>query len=327
MTSIVSVIVVTKNEEKNISQCLDSLVAQDYPKDAYELIVVDGASTDRTRDICQRYPVRLIITKQSGISHQRNKGIELARGEFVAFTDADCNVDKSWLRKLLGQIREADGSVVAVGGPNMVFGSDPPLSKVISYAQETLLGSGGSPQTHKITRSSFVSSIANCNILYRKETIAKERYDETLSVGDDCELNFRLRQKGYKFLYSPHIFVWHHWPDSFRNFTRKMFSYGEAMGRITKKHKKIIRWYAFAVTFAILAAIFSYPIIRLFHPAAYIYAVAVSLYIIALMISTAQVYKRYRNIRSLLTLILLPLQHFWYGLGFMKGLLAVRRAK
>ena len=106
-----------------------------------------------------------------------------------------------------------------------------------------------------------------------------------------------------------------------------MFSYGEAMGRITKKHKKIIRWYAFAVTFAILAVIFSYPIIRLFQPAAYIYAVAVSLYIIALMISTVQVYKRYRNIRSLLTLILLPWQHFWYGLGFMKGLLAVRRAK
>ncbi len=53
MVPIVSVIVVTRNEEKNISRCLESLIAQDYPKDRYELIVVDGASTDRTQRICQ----------------------------------------------------------------------------------------------------------------------------------------------------------------------------------------------------------------------------------------------------------------------------------
>lgn len=200
MASFISVIVVTKNEEKNISQCLDSLMAQDYPKDTYELIVVDGASIDKTREICQRYPVRLIMAKQSGISHQRNQGVKLAKGEYVAFTDADCIVEKSWLRKLIGQIEAADGGVVAVGGPNLVFDSDPPLSKVIGYAQETLLGSGGSPAAYKISKPGYVSSIANCNILYRKETIAKEGYDETLSVGDDCELNFRLRQRGYKFL-------------------------------------------------------------------------------------------------------------------------------
>ena len=55
----ISVIVVTKNEEKNISTCLESLLAQDCPKDRYEIIVVDGASTDKTQDICRRYPIIL----------------------------------------------------------------------------------------------------------------------------------------------------------------------------------------------------------------------------------------------------------------------------
>ncbi len=319
--AFISVIVVTKNEEKNISKCLGSLLVQDYPKDKYEVIVVDGDSTDRTQEICRRYPIRLIIVKKSGISYQRNKGVKVAKGKYVAFTDADCIVEKTWLRKLIEQIEGNNKRVVAVGGPNLVFNDDPPLSKVIGYTQETLLGSGGSPQSYKITKPTYVNSISNCNILYKKEIVAKEKYDETLSVGDDCELNFRLRQKGYEFLYLPDIVVWHHRPSNFLNFAKKMFSYGKAIGRVTKKHKKIVRWYAFPIVLAVLAVIFSYPIIKLFYPAIYIYIFAVSLYIIALAISIVQVYRRYNSIKSLITIILLPMQHFLYAFGFLKGFL------
>lgn len=321
----ISVTVITKNEEKNISQCLESLVAQDYPKGQYELIVVDGNSVDRTREICQRYPVKLIVTKE-GISHQRNAGIQVARGSYIAFTDADCVAERAWLRKLIEQIESSDKSVVAVGGPNLVFDDDPLLSKTIGYTQETLLGSGGSPQCCRISKPSFVYSIPNCNILYRKEVIAEERYDDNFSIGEDADLNFRLKQKGYKFLYWPDVVVWHHRPTSIRSFARKMFHYGEAMARITRKHKKIIRWYAFVASLAVLAVIFSYPIIRFFAPTVYIYAFAVSLYIIALAISTTQVYRKCKSISSILTMILLPIQHFVYGLGFLKGLLEPRKA-
>ena len=320
----VSIIVVTKNEEKHIAECLDSLVAQDFPKANYEIIVIDGGSTDRTPKICQNYPVKLVSTG-SGISHQRNTGISTANGKYTAFTDADCVVEKDWLKKLVDQMEKSDGNVVAVGGPNLVFDNDPPLSQVIGYAQETLLGSGGSPQSYKIQKARYVNSIPNCNILYRKEVIAEVRYDENISVGDDCELNFRLKQRDYRFLFLPSAIVWHHRPDTFTRFIRKIFSYGEAVGRITRKHKRIIRWYSPVVALGALSVIFSYPVIRLFPPAFYIYAAVFTLYIFALAISTAQVYKNYRNKISILTMLLLPLQHFVYGLGFLKGLLAARR--
>jgi len=196
----VSVVVVTKNEEKNICKCLESLLAQDYPKDKYEVIIVDGVSTDRTQEICKQYPVRLIAAEKSGISYQRNRGIEAAKGKYVAFTDADCIVEKAWLRKLVAQIEKCDEDIVAVGGPNLVLNNDPPLSRIIGYAQETFLGSGGSPQSYRITKPTYVNSIPNCNVLYKRDIIIKENYDEVLSVGDDCELNFRLQQKGYKLL-------------------------------------------------------------------------------------------------------------------------------
>ena len=325
VTRDISVIVVVKNEEKTIADCLESLLAQDFPRDRYEVTVVDGASLDRTCEICEKYPVKLIRLDRPGISYQRNIGIEATEGRYVAFTDADCVVERKWLRKLIEQIESRDKTVAAVGGPNLVFDSDPPLSKIIGYAQETLLGSGGSPQSYRISNPSYVYSIPNCNILYRREVIAQERYDNNFSVGEDAELNFRLRQKEYRLLYLPDIIVWHHRPGTIKDFVKKMFHYGEAMARITRKHKKIVRWYAFVAGLAVLAVIFSYPIFFLFHPVSYIYAIAVLVYVVALAWSTVQVHRRYKSIKSALTMILLPMQHFLYGVGFIKGLLELKR--
>lgn len=327
VTPDISAIVVTRNEEKTIARCLESLIAQDFPRERYELIVVDGRSSDKTCEICERFPVRLVRLDRSGISRQRNAGVEAAKGRYVAFTDADCIVERSWLSKLMQRMEGSDSSVVAVGGPNAVFDNDPPLSKVIGYAQETFLGSGGSPQSYKISKPSYVYSIANCNILYRKEVIEREKYDNNFSVGEDAELNFRLREKGYKFLYLPDVIVWHHRTDSLGGFVRKIFSYSEAMARIIRKHRKAVRWYPFAAVLGVLAVIFCYPVIRFFHWAMYIYALATLLYIVALVISTAQVYLRYKSLKSLSTLTLLPLQHFLYGLGFLRGLSGIRRLR
>lgn len=321
MAPLVSVVVLTYNEEENISKCLDSLLAQDYQKGKYEVIVVDAASKDRTQEICQKYPVRLLVADKKGFSYQRNRGVAAARGKYIAFTDADCVAEKSWLKKLVKQIEESTKNIAAVGGPNLVFEDDPDFSKIVGYMQETFLGSGGSAQSHKIGKPKLVSSVPNCNAIYRKQIIAEEKYDESLIGGDDCDLNFRLRQKGCKFLYRPDIIVWHRRPKNFKEFFKKVIHYGEVIGQITRKHKKVVRWYAFLVAFVILAVVFSYAIIRFFHPAIYIYAFAISLYITALAISTAQVYQRYKSIKSLMTMVLLPAQHLLYGLGFLKRLL------
>jgi cellulose synthase/poly-beta-1,6-N-acetylglucosamine synthase-like glycosyltransferase len=318
---IVSVIVVVKNGRKTISRCLESLLQQNFPKEKYEIIVVDGGSTDGTQEIVRKYSVRLVIDENGTIGHSRNVGIKVSKGKYVAFIDSDCIADKEWLRILVEALEREGKNTVAVGGPNLVPNDDPPISRLIGYIQETFLGSGGSPQSYTIKEPKYVYSLPNCNAMYRKSILAQEKYDDNFNVGEDSELNFRLKEKGYRMLYLPNAIVWHSRVNSIKKFIRKMFVYGTAMARIIRKHKKLVRWYAPLPSIGVFLLI-SWPFIsKPFPIITPIYITLLLTYFIMLLISTIQVYIKYKNMLSILTLILLPLQHMAYGIGFLNGIL------
>ena len=88
-TPLVSVVITTKNEEANIKNCLRSIYAQNYPKECFEVIVVDNQSSDRTQAIAQKF-TPLVFDKGSERSEQRNFGIfSITQGEYSLFLDAD----------------------------------------------------------------------------------------------------------------------------------------------------------------------------------------------------------------------------------------------
>lgn len=107
-----SIIVAVKDSQDTIKKCVDSLLALDFH--SKEVIVVDDGSRESTGEILAGYAGQIIkvITNEYtiGPSESRNKGVGAARGEFVAFTDGDCIVDKGWLNELLAgfsQYRQA----------------------------------------------------------------------------------------------------------------------------------------------------------------------------------------------------------------------------
>ncbi|HNT89861.1 MAG TPA: glycosyltransferase family A protein, partial [Candidatus Hydrogenedentes bacterium] len=94
-----SVVIPAHNEEAVIALCLRSLEAMDYPRERYEVIVVDDASTDRTAEIAREFGARVITEKCASIAAVRNRGAREARGEIIAHLDADMIVDPLWLKR------------------------------------------------------------------------------------------------------------------------------------------------------------------------------------------------------------------------------------
>ncbi len=94
----VSVIVPVYNDERRIQLCIEALLAQTYPRDRYEILIVDNGSTDMTRTVIASYPVTLLIEDQVQSSYAaRNKGLQHARGDVIALTNSDCIPVPAWI--------------------------------------------------------------------------------------------------------------------------------------------------------------------------------------------------------------------------------------
>ncbi len=107
----ISVIVPVYNSEKMLSSCIESILTQSYPE--FELILVDDGSTDKSSEICKKHAVadariRYVRQKNAGASAARNKGIELATGEFITFVDSDDTVESDFLRTAISKIEGHD---------------------------------------------------------------------------------------------------------------------------------------------------------------------------------------------------------------------------
>lgn len=314
----VSIVVGIRNEEKFIEECIESLLKLDYPQDSYEIIIVDGMSTDRTREIVQKYPVKLLLNERKNVAAARNLGVENARGDLVAFTDGDCKVDPSWLNILVKELQNAPDDVVCLGGPNLIFDTDPVFGRVVGYSQETFLGSGGSAQSKNSTKKHYVSSLPNCNAMYKKRAIQEVgSFDERFIVGQDGDLNYRINKRGHKFLYIPEAQVMHHRRGTLKSFSVRMFKYGMWMAELFKKHGEFVRWYAFLPSFAILFVLILLVASIIYFPPMLFLFVLIAVYFTLVLITSIQVTYKMRSKYGLFAMLVIPIQHVTYGLGFL----------
>jgi cellulose synthase/poly-beta-1,6-N-acetylglucosamine synthase-like glycosyltransferase len=110
----ISVVIAAYNEEKYLPNCLKAIRAQNFPKENYEIIVVDNNSKDKTAEIARSFGAKVIVEKKQGNTFAVSKGLKNAKGEIVAATDADTNVYPDWFSVILNAF--SDEKVVAVTG-------------------------------------------------------------------------------------------------------------------------------------------------------------------------------------------------------------------
>lgn len=213
----VSIIVPVYNGEQTIEACLDSLVNQDYPPDLYEIIIVDNNSTDRTCGIIQKYPVTLLHERKIQTSYAaRNKGILAARGELVAFTDADCIAASGWLRELVAPFNEA--TIGGVGG--QVLDSNP-QNEVEQFICSLHLFS------HYRKEDSYLPVLMTNNAAYRRESLlALGSFNDQLYTGADIDMAWRIQLTGAWVVYAPQAVIYHVHRSTLRGMARQFRRHG-----------------------------------------------------------------------------------------------------
>lgn len=321
----VSVIVVTYNEEKNIENCLQSLLKQNIPHKEYEIIVSDGNSTDTTQEIVKNFAkkhpcIHLHITEKGSITECRNVGIKNAHYDFVAFTDADCIVPENWLNTLQNAYsRHAVATNLAgVGGANIPPETCNAFQQAIGIVFSSWLGSLGSIQAMPMTENKQVFSISCSNSFYRKQALRDVgMFSEDLgNQGEDWDMGAKLQAKGYV-VYGVHdSFVWHHLRPDAKSFWKNMVFYGDGRMRLTKKHPAILKLKYLAPLFFIPAFVLSAVLFAIFHYSLlllpFLYFPFIALYSINISI------KKPALIPLVFTVFFL--QHFGYSFGELKGM-------
>lgn len=229
----ISVVIPAKNAEDTLENCLKSLSELDYPKDKVEVIIADGLSTDRTQEIAESYGVKVIANPRIRAVSGRNIGFEAARGELIAFSDADCVMDKDWLKNSIKYF--ADERVAGLGGPNLVPQNAPVFSKAVSLLFDYAFSFGGGAPT-RVYDKVIESRAHGSNAIYRASVLREVMpISEDMFAGEDVVMNQKIKRLGYKLLYVPDVIVHHYRRATPQKWWSQMYWYG--LGKILMKRK------------------------------------------------------------------------------------------
>jgi len=182
---LVSIIVPTYLEEKNIGRCLKSIKNQDFERDKIEIIVVDSNSHDKTRATAKKYADKVINIKNRGISQARNTGFRASHGEIVVFIDADTFFHPTCISKILEEIKSKN--VVCVHPTILTYDGDL-LGNIVHrifghYLVKVLL----------LFKKPFFPICA----AYRREVLEEVNgFNEKITVGEDLDLSLRANKFG-----------------------------------------------------------------------------------------------------------------------------------
>ena len=202
----VTVVLPIYNRRAWVQEQLDSLEKQNYPRDRFEVIVVDNGSRDGAWEVVEERvkttAIRMSCYKNDDPvkvpAASRNFGIRHAQGEFVGFTDSDCQTDPNWIREMVAAFSEdvgiVEGRTIPVPGDPA-----PPMCRI-----KVIDGS----------RSLFDT----CNIMYRKQALlevggfARDFYENGYPryYGEDLDLGYRVKERGWRVAFAPDAIVMHH---------------------------------------------------------------------------------------------------------------------
>lgn len=318
---MISVICPIYNEEKYIGKCIDSILRQDYPKEDMEVLLVDGMSIDRTREIAlsysKEYPfIHLYDNPNKIVPYAMNIGIQAAKGDIVIRLDAHAIYPDNYFSELVAKLYELHADNVGAVCRTLPA-DDSPKCKAIAAALSSPFGMGNSYFRIGAKEIMQVDTVPfGC---YRKEVFDKiGLYDIDLIRNQDDELNARLIKNGGKIYLIPYLIVDYFARNTIKKTGKMFYQYGLYKPLVNKKlgSPATIRQF-FPLAF-VLGLIFGLILSILIKYILISYVVVVTMYfLLALMFSL----KSYSSISQVMWQIATYFTiHLNYGWGYLVGI-------
>lgn len=305
-----------RNEHRFIAHCLDSILANDYPRSRLEILVIDGMSTDDSREIVQSYSdthsfIRQLSNPKRHQAAALNIGLREARGGIIIRMDAHISYGRDYIRTCVELLRTTDAD--NVGGIQQDTGTDY-VSRAIAAASATPWGVGNA-HFRFAKRQMWVKTVPLG--AWRKGTLeALGGFDESWACNEDYELNYRLRKAGGRILLSPEITFLYYVRPSLKALATQYFRYGFWGVKTLQSHADSLRWRQLAPPTLLVCLLVSLVLLP-FSPE--LGAVALALYGLAACVAALTTsYRRGWPYLPLLPVIFATI-HLSSGLGFLAG--------
>ena len=224
---MVSIIAPVFNDQNKIGLLIDSLFNQDYPKDLFEIIIVDNGSTDMSKEIIRKYPVIFLEENEIQSSYAaRNKGILKAKGDIIAFIDSDCIADRQWVKQGVAVVQASD---VDLAGGKVEFFFSP--QKTAAEIYDSLM----SMQNQFSIKEMGASTTAN---LFVKAKLFKDfGLFALVKSGGDIQWTSEASKKGARIVFAGDAIVRHPARD-LKELLKKSLRVGKGYPQIWNKLNK-----------------------------------------------------------------------------------------
>jgi len=321
----VSIIIPCRDEEKFIKECINSIIANDYPKERLEILIVDGMSEDRTREIVksyiEKYPyIKLLNNSQKYTPFALNIGIKQAKGEIIMRMDAHATYKNDYISKCLKYLNEykADnvgGIWITMSKKNTLVG------KSIAFALSHPFGAGnayyrmgGQQEPKEVDTVPF-----GC---YKKEVFEEiGLFNEHLIRNQDLEFNLRLRKAGGKILLAPDIVAYYYPKSNLKDFLKHNFEDAIWVTYPLKFGAKAFSW-RHLVPLIFVSGLIGTGILGIFFPVfLWLFLNIIILYLLINLYFSLSIAIKEKNFRYLSSMpIVFLVRHISYGLGSLWGI-------
>jgi len=238
--TFISVIIPVRNEARFIEPTLTYLVNQDYDPDRFEILVVDGQSTDGTPALVAKFAqahtnVHIFDNPRRLSSAARNIAIRHARGDVVLLVDGHCELaDRGYLRKLAAAFDRSGADCIGRPQPLDIAGASP-LQRAIAAARSSRLGHH--PDSFIYASEEKFVPAKSVAVAYRRKVFEQVGYfDENFDACEDVELNHRVDIAGLKCYFTPEVAVHYAPRDTLGGLFRQLVRYGRGRVRLLRKH-------------------------------------------------------------------------------------------